>query len=134
MFIFLFGEKTDLIRRQLRSFHRSGGSWNRNQKARDDLRTNSVLPSLMPHMPSENLRLVPDKNLLFPKFQSYKLQAYSEEESLRRISLPIAPSRPTLPNNARVGFQDVRVRTNWNHLSHCWDGKSVLYVGINGEI
>ena len=90
----------------------------------------------MPDLPSspENLKLVPDKTLLFPKFQSYKLQSYSEDTHLKRISLPVPPCRPVLPNNARVGFQDVRVRTSWHHLSQGWDTKSVLYVGTGGEI
>src|ERR1700740_1615146 len=90
----------------------------------------------MPNLPwkPENLRLVPDKVHLYPKFQSYKLQNYSEEESLKRIPLPVPPARPVLPNNARVGFQDVRVRTGWNHLSQGWQGQSVLYIGTGGEI
>jgi hypothetical protein len=90
----------------------------------------------MPDLPSspENLKFVPDKNRLFPKFQSYKLQSYSEDSHLKRISLPVPPCRPVLPNNARVGFQDVRVRTGWNHLSQSWDAKSVLYVGTGGEV
>lgn len=90
----------------------------------------------MPDLPSSpnNLKLVPDKNRLFPKFQSYKLQSYADDSHLKRITLPFPPCRPVLPNNARVGFQDVRVRTSWNHLSQGWDAKSVLYVGTGGEI
>ena len=82
----------------------------------------------------EPLKFVPDKEKQYPKFQSYKLQPYSEDTKLKRIPLPVPPSRPVLPSNARVGFQDVRVRTGWNHLSQGWEGKSVLYMGINGEI
>ena len=90
----------------------------------------------MPDLPSSpnNLKLTPDKNRLFPKFQSYKLQSYAEDSYLKRVTLPFPPCRPVLPNNARVGFQDVRVRTSWNHLSQGWDAKSVLYVGTGGEI
>ena len=90
----------------------------------------------MPDLPSspEHLKLVLDKNLFFPKFQSYKLQSYSEDSHLKRISLSVPPCRPVLPNNARVGFQEVRVRTSWNHLSQSWDAKSVLYVSTGGEI
>jgi hypothetical protein len=90
----------------------------------------------MPALPSTSghLSLVPDKGRLYPKFQSYKLQSYSEETLLQRIRLPIPPSRPVLPTNARVGFQDVRVRANWNHLSQGWNGQSALYVGKGGEI
>src|SRR5215471_5078072 len=90
----------------------------------------------MPDLPSlpDNLKLVPDKSRLFPKFQSYKLQSYEEGSHLKRISLSVPPCRPVLPNNARVGFQDVRVRTSWNHLSQGWDAKSVLYIGTRGEV
>src|SRR5438034_5580937 len=90
----------------------------------------------MPNLPSltENLKLIPNKHCLYPKFQSYKLQSYSEEENVKRISVTIPPCRPVLPNNVRVGYQDVRVRTNWNHLSQGWERKSVLYVGTGGEI
>jgi len=90
----------------------------------------------MPTLPSTpgHLSLVPEKARLYPKFQSYKLQSYSEETLLQRIPLLIAPSRPVLPTNARVGFQEVRVRTSWNHLSQGWQGRSVLYVGKGGEI
>ena len=90
----------------------------------------------MPDLPSkpENLKLVPNKARLYPKFQSFKLQQYSEDTSVKRFCLPVPPARPVLPNNARVGFQDVRVRTGWNHLSQGWLGKSLLYVGNGGEI
>jgi len=90
----------------------------------------------MPDLPSkpEALKLVPNKARLYPKFQSFKLQQYAEETHLKRFPLPVPPSRPALPNNARVGFQDVRVRTGWNHLSQGWQGQSVLYVGSGGEI
>ena len=81
-----------------------------------------------------HLSLVPEKSRLYPKFQSYRLQSYSEESLLHRIPLPIPPSRPVLPTNARVGFQDVRVRTSWNHLSQGWQGQGALYVGKGGEI
>jgi hypothetical protein len=91
------------------------------------------MPNL-PSSPAEQLKLVPDKNRLYPKFQSYKLQGYSEESLLKRVALPVAPCRPVLPNNARVGFQDIRVRTSWNHLSQGWQRRSVLYVGTGGEI
>jgi hypothetical protein len=89
----------------------------------------------MPRLPSsaEHLKLVPNKSCLYPKFQSYKLENYSET-LLHRIPLPVPPSRPALPNNARVGFSEVLVRTSWNHLSQGWQGKSVLYVGTGGEI
>jgi CS domain len=89
----------------------------------------------MPDLPSSgHLKLVPEKKLLFPKFQSYKLQNYSEEDSLSRIALPASPSRPVLPNNARVGFSEVQVRTSWNHLTQGWQNESVLYVSTSGEI
>ena len=90
----------------------------------------------MPDLPSTSghLSLVPEKSRLYPKFQSYKLQSYEEETRLRRIRLPIPPSRPMLPTNAQVGFHDVRVRTTWNHLSQGWQSKSVLYVGNGGAI
>jgi hypothetical protein len=91
------------------------------------------MPDLSSSKP-ENLKLIPDNIRLYPKFQSYKLQTYSEDESLRRIPLTVPPARPVLPNNARVGFQDVRVRTGWNHLSQGWEGRSVLYIGTGGEI
>lgn len=82
----------------------------------------------------KHLKLVPEKHRLYPKFQSYKLESYSDETLVKRIPLHVPPSRPVLPNNARVGFQDVRVRTRWNHLSRGWEGHSVLYVGAGGEI
>ena len=85
-------------------------------------------------LPPEPLKFVPDKTKQYPKFQSYKLQPYPEDTRLKRIPLSVPPSRPVLPSNAPVGFQDVRIRTGWNHLSQGWEGKSVLYVGINGEI
>lgn len=90
----------------------------------------------MPDLPQrrEPLRFVPDKAKLYPKFESYKLHPYSEDENVKRIILPIPPSRPVLPATARVGFQDVRVRSGWNHLSQGWEGKSVLYVGDGGVI
>jgi len=85
-------------------------------------------------LPPEPLKFVPDKTKQYPKFQSYKLQPYPEDTRLKRIPLSVPPSRPVLPSNAPVGFQDVRIRTGWNHLSQGWEGKSVLYVGLNGEI
>jgi len=94
----------------------------------------SFAPPTIKSLSPEHLKLIPQKEKLFPKFQSYKLQEYSEERNVNRISLPVPPCRPVLPTNARVGFQDVRVRTQWNHLSQGFDGKSVLYVGVNGEV
>jgi hypothetical protein len=82
----------------------------------------------------EPLKFVPDRTKQYPKFQSYKLEPYSEDKNLKRIPLPVPPSQAILPTNARVVFQDVRVRTGWNHLSQGWEGKSVLYVGTDGEI
>lgn len=96
--------------------------------------TPSFAPPYSTSTAPDHLKLVPHKDRLYPKFQSYKLQEYSEEANVRRISLPVPPARPVLPSNARVGYQDVRVRTSWNHLSRGWQGQSVLYVGVGGEI
>lgn len=94
----------------------------------------SFAPPVTKQTDPDHLRLVPQKDKLFPKFQSYKLHEYSEESNVQRIPLPVPPCRPVLPTNARVEYQDVRVRTQWNHLSRGFDGRSVLYIGTGGEI
>jgi hypothetical protein len=94
----------------------------------------SFAPPIEKKLDPNHLKFVPQKEKLFPKFQSYKLYEYSEENNVERISLPVPPCRPVLPTNARVGYQDVRVRTQWNHISRGCDGKSVLYVGTGGEV
>lgn len=73
----------------------------------------------------------PDRTLLNPKFESYKLQPSAPSAtSLYALPSPGLHLRP-LPDHARLSYAEVQERVRHNHLSAGTAGE-VVYV--NGEL
>ncbi|KAL8283338.1 hypothetical protein RQP46_005748 [Phenoliferia psychrophenolica] len=73
----------------------------------------------------------PDRALLNPKFESYKLQpAAASATSLYALPSPGLHLRP-LPDHARLSYAEVQERVRHNHLSLGLGGEAVY---VNGEL
>lgn len=63
----------------------------------------------------DQLCFIPDRKLLNPKFESYKLQEY-DQSKVRRIPLPARIDLSTNPDFKSFNFQELKSKTLWNHL------------------
>ena len=65
-------------------------------------------------------QFIPDKNLLNPKFDGYKLSPTNEKECVTRTSLPNGSDlrMNKFMSNHRLGFRDLQARVRLNHLAY----------------
>lgn len=65
-------------------------------------------------------QFIPDKNLLNPKFDGYKLSPINEEEHVTRTTLPNESDlrMSKFMSNHRLGFRDLQARVRLNHLAY----------------
>ncbi|KAG2221860.1 hypothetical protein INT45_003574 [Circinella minor] len=65
-------------------------------------------------------QFIPDKNLLNPKFDGYKLSPTNEKECVTRTSLPNGSDlrMNKFMANHRLGFRDLQARVRLNHLAY----------------
>ncbi|KAM0751209.1 hypothetical protein T439DRAFT_356042 [Meredithblackwellia eburnea MCA 4105] len=78
----------------------------------------------------------PNRSLLNPKFQSYKLSPSSSAESDSWLSFPATTPvklRP-IPDNARLSYVEVRDRVGWNHLYPSSGDGAMLWVDGDGVL
>ncbi|KAI0031387.1 hypothetical protein K488DRAFT_52224 [Vararia minispora EC-137] len=74
----------------------------------------------------------PNRALLNPKFEGYKLDAVDEASVLRRQPLPYKPKQTTTSSHIPLSFREVQSRIRHNHLVSSPDLHSVFY--IDGEL
>jgi hypothetical protein len=77
----------------------------------------------------------PNSTLLNPKFETYRLSLPDSLQVYRR-SLPSAQlGRPIQPiQHERVGWNEVRAKARWNHLSFAADRNEIAWVDSEGEV
>ena len=65
-------------------------------------------------------QFIPDKDLLNPKFDGYKLSPINEEEYITRTSLPNGSDLRMSKSlsNHRLGYRDLQARVRLNHLAY----------------
>ncbi|CCM03536.1 uncharacterized protein FIBRA_05670 [Fibroporia radiculosa] len=71
----------------------------------------------------------PDRALLNPKFDGYKLAPLSQEEAVSRFPLPFKLSQTNVSGRSYVTFQEVQSRISHNHLALSPDGTAVYVDG-----
>jgi hypothetical protein len=77
----------------------------------------------------------PNSSLLNAKFETYRL-SLPESLQVHRHSLPGAqPGRPIQPiQHERVGWNEVRAKARWNHLSFAAERHELAWVDSEGEV
>lgn len=67
----------------------------------------------------------PERSLLNPKFEGYKLDAINQEDVLTRFPLEYTVSQSTPASKSPLSFQEVHSRIRHNHLTVGPDGRTV---------
>jgi hypothetical protein len=70
----------------------------------------------------------PNRDLLNPKFEGYKLDALDEADVLQRHPLAHKPKQTAVSGRIPLSFREVQSRIRHNHLVSSPDGCCVLYV------
>jgi hypothetical protein len=85
-------------------------------------------------MPNPNV-FAPNSSFLNPKFETYRL-SLPESLEIRRYPLPGAQTgRPIRAiEHERVGWNEVRAKARWNHLSLAEERLEVAWVDSEGEV
>ena len=74
----------------------------------------------------------PDRDLLNPRFEGYKLSPIAQEQAVFHYSLQYKPSQLNVSGRSLVSFQEVQSRISHNHLTLCQQDGSAVYV--DGEL
>ncbi|PSR74811.1 hypothetical protein PHLCEN_2v9525 [Hermanssonia centrifuga] len=67
----------------------------------------------------------PNRSLLNPKFEGYKLDALNQEDIITRYSLPHKLKQTTASGKSPFSFQEVQSRIRHNHLTFAPNGRAV---------
>jgi hypothetical protein len=70
----------------------------------------------------------PSRALLNPKFEGYKLDPVSQEDTVARLPLQFKPTQATVSGKSLFSFQEVQSRITHNHLAVCNGARRALYV------
>ncbi|KAF8895378.1 hypothetical protein BD779DRAFT_1466807 [Infundibulicybe gibba] len=70
----------------------------------------------------------PDRNLLNPKFEGYRLDLISQEDAVTRYPLEHQLSQATASGRTPLSFQEVQSRITHNHISIAPDSARAVYV------
>jgi hypothetical protein len=70
----------------------------------------------------------PNRSLLNPKFEGYKLDPISQEATVTRYNLDYRPTQKTISGRSPLSFQEVQSRITHNHLAVATEGGRALYV------
>ncbi|KAJ7459842.1 hypothetical protein FB451DRAFT_562194 [Mycena latifolia] len=69
-----------------------------------------------------------ERGLLNPKFEGYKLDAISQENSVARHNLQYTLTQATVSTHSPLSFQEVQSRITHNHISVAPHGSRAVYV------
>ena len=75
--------------------------------------------------------LHPDRSLLNPKFDGYKLDPISSEDTVCRYSLQHKATQASVSGRHHFSFQEAQSRIRYNHLSVSPDAKQAVYIDEN---
>jgi hypothetical protein len=70
----------------------------------------------------------PNRALLNPKFEGYKLEVISQEDSVMRFGLQHRPTQVANSGRSPLSFKEVQSRITHNHLAMANDSGRCLYV------
>lgn len=70
----------------------------------------------------------PNRSLLNPKFEGYKLDPVPQENIVIRHRLQYIATQATASTKATLSFQDVQSRITHNHLAISTEGTRALYI------
>jgi len=70
----------------------------------------------------------PNRALLNPKFEGYKLEPIRQEDAVSRYTLSNRPTQATASTRVPLAFEEMRSRITHNHLAVDGDGARAAYV------
>lgn len=73
------------------------------------------------------LSLRPDRHLLNPKFEGYKLDSLPEDV-ISHHALNCKPTQSSVSGRAPLSFQEVQSRIRHNHLTVSPDSREAIYI------
>ena len=73
----------------------------------------------------------PNRALLNPNFEGYRLEPISQAQTVRRYALSRRPTQATTSTGFPLAFEEMRSRITHNHL--CVDSDSGLAVYVDDE-
>jgi|ERR1700722_13019804 len=76
----------------------------------------------------------PDRSLLNPKFEGYKLDPIPQENAVLRYELQYKPTQSTSLSQSPLSFEEVRSRITHNHLCISSNGERALYVDADYNV
>jgi hypothetical protein len=71
---------------------------------------------------------IPNRSLLNPKFEGYRLDPVSQEASVAHYDLVYQPTQATVSGRSPLSFQEVQSRITHNHVAVAPEGGRALYV------
>lgn len=75
--------------------------------------------------------LHPDRSLLNPKFDGYKLDPISSEDAVSRYALQHKATQASVSGRHHFSFQEAQSRIRHNHLSVSPDAEQAVYIDEN---
>jgi hypothetical protein len=75
--------------------------------------------------------LHPNRSLLNPKFDGYKLDPISSEDAIVRHVLKHEATQTSASGHHRFSFQEAESRIRHNHLTVSSDGAQAVYIDAN---
>jgi hypothetical protein len=76
----------------------------------------------------------PNRSLLNPKFEGYKLLPIQQENVVIRHDLVYKPTQSTISTKSPLSFHEVRSRITHNHLCISSEGRRALYVDADYNV
>jgi len=70
----------------------------------------------------------PNRALLNPKFEGYKLEVISQEDSVTRFGLQYRASQVANSGRSPLSFKEVQSRITHNHLAIAYESNRCLYI------
>jgi hypothetical protein len=75
--------------------------------------------------------LHPDRSLLNPKFDGYKLDPISSEDTVSRYALQHKATQASVSGRHHFSFQEAQSRIRHNHLNVSPDAEQAVYIDEN---
>ncbi|KAH7915485.1 hypothetical protein BJ138DRAFT_1077421 [Hygrophoropsis aurantiaca] len=76
----------------------------------------------------------PDRSLLNPKFEGYKLDLIAQEDAVIRYELEHKTTQSTTPGRSPLSFEEVQSRITHNHLAITEGGHRALYIDADYKV
>jgi hypothetical protein len=77
---------------------------------------------------------IPARALLNPKFEGYKLDPISQEDTVTRYPLEYKPTQATVSGKSTFSFQEVQSRITHNHIAVWSENRRALYVDSESRV